>query len=100
MKEGDKFEMGDLVLKVIETPGHTPGGVCYHLVKQKIMFTGDTLFKHGVGRSDFPGGSWGRLKKSLHKLVNMDEEIRIFPGHGQDSTMGVEKKFLAKSNIL
>ena len=100
VKEGDKIKFGDVTLKVIETPGHTPGGVCYYAKDHKVLFTGDTLFKTGVGRDDFPGGSLGRLSKSLHRLLKMDVDIKIFPGHGQQSTIGSEKKFLAKSGIL
>ena len=99
-KEKDKLEVGPMVVKVLETPGHSPGGVCFYLKEQKVMFTGDTLFNHGVGRDDFPGGSWGKLKKSLHRLISMDLEIKIYPGHGQSSTIGAEKKFLSKSGII
>jgi hydroxyacylglutathione hydrolase len=94
------LEVGGLKIKVIETPGHSPGGVCYYLKDHKVMFTGDTLFKHAVGRDDFPGGSWGKLRKSLQKLSEMDPEIKIYPGHGEPSTIGAEKKFLHSQGLI
>lgn len=78
--------------KVIETPGHTPGGVCFHFPEYNVLFTGDTLFRGSVGRTDLPGGDTNLLMDSIHeKLMPLDDSLRIYPGHGYSSTIGVEK---------
>lgn len=79
--------------KVIETPGHTPGCVCFLFPEYNALFTGDTLFRGSVGRTDLPGGDTDSLMNSIHeKLMPLDDSLRIYPGHGYSSTMGVEKK--------
>ncbi|MBI4845433.1 MAG: MBL fold metallo-hydrolase [Candidatus Omnitrophica bacterium] len=86
----DQISVGDLILDVIHTPGHTPGGIC--LKVDGILFTGDTLFKQGVGRTDLPGGSYSQLVESLkNKIMIFDERTIIYPGHGPSSTIGREK---------
>lgn len=90
IKEGDALEIAKMQFDVIHTPGHTPGGVCYKM--GSALFTGDTLFKASMGRTDFPGGSAQELYQSLtQKLKNLDEEIRVYPGHGPESTIEYEK---------
>lgn len=79
-------------LEVIETPGHTPGGVCYHLRGEGVLFSGDTLFAGSVGRTDFPGGSFPELKKSLARLMQLPDDTRVIPGHGAFTTVLAEKK--------
>ena len=87
LEEGDEVRVGDEVLQVINTPGHTPGSLC--LLGEKVIFTGDTLFNNGYGRTDFPGGSPNDMDKSLEKLKKLIKPgITVFPGHG--------KSFLAK----
>jgi hydroxyacylglutathione hydrolase len=100
VKHKDKLEFGGLKIKVIETPGHSPGGVCYYVVEEGIIFTGDTLFKNAIGRDDFPGGSWGKLRRSLKNLLELDPNVKVYPGHGQSTTIGVEKKFLESAGLL
>ncbi|MGA1876157.1 MAG: MBL fold metallo-hydrolase [bacterium] len=88
--DGDIIELGKLSLKVIHTPGHSPGGIC--LLVGDILFTGDTLFADGIGRTDFPGGNYHQLIASIkNKLYVLDEQLRILPGHGDESTLGREK---------
>lgn len=83
LKEGDEIEIGDEILKVIHTPGHTKGSVC--LVGEGIMFTGDTLFKDGFGRTDYPGGDEAELAASLEKVVGvLRPNMMIYPGHGEE----------------
>lgn len=91
LKENDTMELGKHTIKVIETPGHTPGGLCF-LVEDKL-FTGDTLFQGSVGRSDFPGGNGALLVKEIKtKLMSLDDDIEVYPGHGPMSTIGFERK--------
>ena len=91
IKEGEKIEVGSLSFEIIHTPGHTPGSIC--LKTGNIVFTGDTLFAGGVGRTDFPGGDENILFSSIReKLFTLPEEIIIYPGHGPSSTIGDEKR--------
>lgn len=90
LKEGDMLQIGELNLKVIHTPGHTPGGIC--LEYDKILFTGDTLFAGSIGRTDFPGSSFQTLINSIKKkILTLPDEITIYPGHGPSSTIGEER---------
>lgn len=91
LKDGEIIELNDLSLEIIHTPGHTPGSIC--LKCDEILFTGDTLFHKGVGRTDFPGSSFEKLKDSVQKkLFTLEGEIKIYPGHGPVSTINYEKK--------
>ena len=91
LKNGDKLEVGTLILEIIHTPGHTEGGIC--LKTEDKIFTGDTLFAGGIGRTDFPGGNLKTLLNSIRKkLLILDERIKIYPGHGPTSTLGLEKR--------
>lgn len=77
-------------LKVIKTPGHTPGGVCYHLPTEKLLLAGDTLFAGSVGRTDLPGGDMATLMASLERLKELPRETEVIPGHGMFTTVGRE----------
>ncbi|MBN1405656.1 MAG: MBL fold metallo-hydrolase [Candidatus Omnitrophica bacterium] len=91
LKDGDTIELSSLMIKVIHTPGHTPGGIC--LLCEDILFSGDTLFAAGVGRTDLPGGDEAKLIHSIEKkLYLLDENIKVFPGHGGYTTIGREKR--------
>ena len=91
LEEGDVIEVGDFTLKVIHTPGHTPGSVS--LLTDGAVFTGDTLFMGGMGRTDFSYGSEEQLIDSIkNKLLTLNENTVIYPGHGPSSTIGREKK--------
>lgn len=79
-------------LEVIDTPGHTPGGVCYYLPAGKLLLAGDTLFAGSVGRTDFPGGDMATLRASLRKLAALPDETLVIPGHGPFTTIGAEKR--------
>ena len=95
VKQGDEITEDELVLEVIHTPGHSPGGISLLLKAPEtgIVFTGDTLFRQGVGRSDLAGGSEKQLFKSIReKLLTLPDETIIYPGHGPASTIGEEKK--------
>ena len=90
LSEGDKIELGDLSFTVLHTPGHTPGGICLLCEKEKILFTGDTLFKNGYGRYDFKYGDFSLLRSSLYRLLELDNDITFYAGHGEKSTIGYE----------
>ena len=86
MSEGQVITLGNEQLRVIETPGHTKGSIC--LIGEGFIFTGDTVFANGgYGRFDLPGGDPIALQKSLHRIANLNEELIIYSGHGEDSTV-------------
>jgi hydroxyacylglutathione hydrolase len=90
LKEGDTILDSGLV--VLHTPGHTPGSICLYSEVNQVLFTGDTLFFEGVGRSDLPGGDGIKLMKNIRKkILNLPDEVRVFPGHGPFSTIEREK---------
>lgn len=89
--EGDVLSLAWLTLKVMHTPGHTPGGVC--LLVEDHLFCGDTLFAGSCGRTDLPGGSMATLMQSLTRLRGLSDNITIHPGHGGSSTMAAEKSY-------
>lgn len=88
--DGEKFSVGDIDFEVILTPGHTVGGVSY--LSGESLFSGDTLFAGAVGRTDMPGGSLKALKKSLKRLIALPNETKVYPGHGDFTTVGYEKE--------
>lgn len=90
--EGDKVEAAGLSFEVIATPGHTPGSVCWLMRREKAMFTGDTLFAGAIGRTDLKYGEYDdEIRSIMEKLMLLDGDIRIFPGHGPDSSIGDER---------
>lgn len=92
INDGDVITVGDMKIKVIHTPGHTEGGVCYLI--DDTMFSGDTLFKESVGRTDLFGGSFEKLSDSIkNKLFKLKNDIKVYPGHGPMTTIGHEKKY-------
>ena len=93
LDDGDTVTFGHQEFKVIYTPGHTPGGVCYYNEKEKILLSGDSLFQGSIGRTDFPGGSGQALIKSLsERILTLPEEVTVLPGHGPQTTIGDEKR--------
>jgi len=92
LNDNDTFTILDYKFKVIHTPGHTIGSVCY-LVDDSFLFSGDTLFQVGIGRTDFPTGDYQMILESLEKLYNLKDNIIVYPGHGVSTTIGFEKKY-------
>ncbi len=86
------WKISDLRFQCLETPGHTRGGVCYYFEKEKVIFTGDTLFKGTCGRTDLPGGDGRTLAQSLKKLAALPDDITVHAGHNESTTIGYEKK--------
>ena len=88
--DGQSITVAGLTFQVLHTPGHTPGCVC--LLCEDVMFSGDTLFAGSCGRTDLPGGSWEVLRASLNRLVQLEGDYRVYPGHGEPTTLLREKK--------
>ena len=90
-EEGEVIQGGGLAFHTLETPGHTWGSVCY--LCGDALFSGDTLFAGSCGRTDLPGGDWATITKSLRRLKEIEADLRVFPGHGESSTLADEKKY-------
>jgi glyoxylase-like metal-dependent hydrolase (beta-lactamase superfamily II) len=90
-KEGDTLKLAGLSIRVLHTPGHTPGSVC--LSVEDAMFSGDTLFESSCGRTDLPGGSWTQILQSLKRLKGIEKDYRVYPGHGGSTTLAEEKMY-------
>jgi len=92
LADGQLIEIGTLRLNVLHTPGHTPGHVTFHEASSRVVFDGDVLFCHGIGRYDFPGSSYEQLMDSIHKLLALPDDTTIYPGHGPATTVCSEKR--------
>jgi glyoxylase-like metal-dependent hydrolase (beta-lactamase superfamily II) len=89
LKGGEVLKLGDLDFKVLHTPGHTRGCICLH--HKNHLISGDTLFKHGIGRTDLPGGSYEKIQHSIRTILfKLDPETIVYPGHGPFTTIGEE----------
>jgi len=94
LEDGDSIKVGSMDFKIILTPGHSPGGVCFYLPKEKILFSGDTIFAGTVGRTDLPGSSEKVLWQAINKKIfTLPDEVKILPGHGPETSVGQEKKW-------
>ncbi|MBP3435221.1 MAG: MBL fold metallo-hydrolase [Clostridia bacterium] len=89
--DGDTVVVGELMLSVLHTPGHTPGSCCYQC--DNVLISGDTLFAGSVGRTDLPGGRTAALLQSLRRLATLPPELRVIPGHGEATTIGYECRY-------
>ena len=92
LDEIKSFELGKEVFEIIKTPGHTPGSVCFYNKKNKLLFSGDTLFSGLRGRTDFKYGSTPKIFESLKKLMKLDKDTLVLPGHGEETTIEKESK--------
>ena len=89
--EGTTLNLAGLSISVLHTPGHTPGSVC--LLTGNSIFSGDTLFAQGCGRTDLPGGDWATILQSLNRLGRIEGNFWVYPGHGPSTTLSQEKKY-------
>ncbi|NLB82854.1 MAG: MBL fold metallo-hydrolase [Synergistaceae bacterium] len=94
LQDGDRLSVGTMDIKVIATPGHTPGCVCYLVTDgaDQLLLSGDTLFASSIGRTDLPGGDSGLLEKSLLRLAQLPDTLPVLPGHGPETTIGAEQR--------
>lgn len=103
LEEDDIVKLGSERLKVIFTPGHSPGHVVFYNEKNKIIIGGDVLFYNSIGRTDLPGGNHDQLIESIHqKLFTLPDDVKVYPGHGPATTIGFEKRtnpFCALTNV-
>lgn len=90
LKDGDIINLGQIEIRVVSTPGHTIGGVCY--VVENYIFSGDTIMKHSIGRSDLKTGNFNQLKESIKKIAAMKDNYKIYPGHGDSTSLQDEKE--------
>ena len=91
IKEGDEIKIGDTKLCVMKTPGHSKGSVCYICKEERVIFSGDTLFKKTIGRTDFKTGDINEMYATLKRLVDLDGDYAVFPGHGPETTLNDER---------
>lgn len=94
--EGDKIFLGGLIFQIIHTPGHSPGGICLYEENEKVLFSGDALFKGTYGRTDIQEANHEAMIKSLKKLLKLPEKTKVYPGHGEETNMCDEKLWIDK----
>jgi len=90
LSDGQHIAVGELSIEVIHTPGHTPGGVCFYIEKEHVLFSGDTLFRGSIGNLSFPTARPALMSKSLKRLAQLPAETVVYPGHGEPTTIGAE----------
>ena len=94
LKEGDRINLGENELKVIEAPGHSPGSICFYCKEQNFLIGGDVLFNGSIGRTDLPGGDYNTLIKNIKdKIFVLPDDVVVYSGHGAVTTIGNEKKY-------
>jgi len=94
LAEGGEIRFGEIRLRVLHTPGHTEGSVCLWSADEGLLFSGDTLFAGGWGRTDLPGGDPAALVESLVRLLDLEDRVAVLPGHGRETTIGAERPWL------
>lgn len=92
-KDGDVIKVGDITLDIMSTPGHSKGSICLYSKEDNVLISGDTLFFESVGRTDLEGGSSAEIKESLKKLLSLPDETKVYPGHGEFTTIGHERDY-------
>ncbi len=93
LHDGDLLDFGESSLELIHIPGHSPGGILFHSPEQKFLISGDVLFRQSIGRTDLPGGDYDSLVNGIrNKLMSLDPDTRVYPGHGPHTSIGEEKE--------
>ena len=93
IRDDETIHFGSHDIKVIPSPGHTPGGVCFYIADEKVLFSGDNIFQMSIGRTDFPGGNhWDLIRSLQHILHELPADVTIYPGHGPTTTIGFERE--------
>lgn len=93
LKDEEKILLGGVEGQALHTPGHTPGSLCFHFVRDRLLLSGDTLFRGGIGRTDLWGGDYDSIEHSIReRLYTLDEDTRVITGHGPETRIGVEKQ--------
>jgi hydroxyacylglutathione hydrolase len=94
LEDGGVLLLGAIEFQTLHTPGHTPGSMSLYIPGEKTLISGDTLFRDSIGRTDLPGGDAGQLLRSIHeRLLPLPDETHVFPGHGDSTTIGREKRY-------
>ncbi len=94
VEDNECHNFGNVSFKVLHTPGHSPGGVCYYFESEKSVFTGDSLFELSIGRTDFPYGNMEKLVESIkNKIFTLGDDAQVYPGHGEKTTVLKEKRY-------
>lgn len=94
LRDGEKITIAGMTCQLLATPGHTVGSCCYYFEKDKILISGDTLFKESVGRTDLATGSYATLIRSIQdKLMPLENDVKVYPGHGDETTIGYERRY-------
>ncbi len=94
LKDGESLSLAGYLIKVIHTPGHTAGGVCYYFQGHGVLISGDTLFYEDIGRSDLPTGNHKQLVEGIRsKLMCLEDGVKVYPGHGRSTTIGHEREY-------
>ncbi|RZT00673.1 MBL fold metallo-hydrolase [Cuneatibacter caecimuris] len=91
LKGREIFPVLGTEVEVLSSPGHTPGGCCYYFRQEGFLISGDTLFRESLGRTDFPGSSTRQIIESIRELLKLPESVTVYPGHGEETTIGYEK---------
>jgi len=99
LEDGDVVGAGGVTFKVLHTPGHTMGSISLYSPEERLVFTGDTLFKSSFGRTDCLGGSWREMIRSLKRLASLPPETRVLPGHGPETTVKEEAEWIARLSV-
>ncbi len=98
LEEGKRLKLGTTTLECLWTPGHSPGSTCFYAKEQPVIFTGDTLFERAHGRTDFEGGNGREIRRSLARIASLPPKTRILPGHGKETTVEKESKWIFEMN--
>lgn len=93
LQEGSNISIGNTILRVLHTPGHSQGSLCFYAEADKTLFSGDTLFQCSYGRTDLEGGSMTQMMSSLRRLASLPDEVKVYPGHGPSTDIHSEKMY-------